>query len=58
MPKINHTIPDFSKQHDDFQRRLDAHKSVHEPLRPKEFNMTRREEEQKLLKANQSMTDF
>jgi len=45
MPEINHSVPNFDKAYEQFQKKLVNKKSVHEPIRPKEFNMTKRESE-------------
>lgn len=50
MPKINHEVPDFDKKYENFKKKLETKKSVHEKVRPKEFNMTRREAEKEQMK--------
>jgi len=54
MPQINHNVPDFNRAHDTFQKQLENKKSVHEPIRTMEFNMTKRETEK--LKMSQNLT--
>lgn len=58
VPKINHEVPDFKKLHEEFERQLQSKKAVHEKVIPVEFNVTKREEEKKFRKLNETVNDF
>jgi len=61
VPKINHEVPDFKKLHDEFEKKLQSKKAVHEKVIPVEFNVTKRDKSKtgnKNIKLNESTNDI